>query len=100
MNRLFRCSFRPSRKYYLPALTFLLTLSLAAHAQVSSPQPAPSQAAPQPGLAPILHYISNAWDTLTRSMSQCASVTDPKLKTSTVVYLPADFPEPASLETL
>ena len=51
-------------------------------------------------MAPILQYISNAWDTLTRSMGQCASVTDPKLKSAAVVYLPAQFPEPPSLEAL
>ena len=33
-------------------------------------------------------------------MDQCASVSDPKLKTSTVVYLPADLPEPANLAAL
>ena len=81
-------------------IPLVLALSLPALSQASSPQPAPSPAAPDNGLAPILHYISHAWDTLTRSMNQCASVTDPKLKTSSVVYLPADFPEPSSLAAL
>jgi len=73
-------------------IPLVLALSLPALSQASSPQPAPSPAAPDTGLAPILHYISHAWDTLTRSMNQCASVIDPKLKTSSVVYLPAEFP--------
>jgi alpha,alpha-trehalase len=87
------------KKIQFPALVFLLALSLPAYPQANSAQPSPPQTA-GPGLAPILHYISGAWETLTRSMSQCASVADPKLKTSTVLYLPADFPEPPSLETI
>jgi alpha,alpha-trehalase len=85
-------------KKRLCLLLSILVLSTGACAQAGSAQP--DQAASNQGLAPILHYISKAWDTLTRSMSQCASVTDPKLKTSTVVYLPADFPVPPSLEAL
>src|SRR5579872_1481700 len=85
---------------YLLAPLLVLAFSLPAQPQAISTQPSPPQPANEPGLAPILHYIGNAWDTLTRDMSQCASVADPKLKTSTVVYLPQDFPEPASLQAL
>ncbi|MGE5206391.1 MAG: trehalase family glycosidase [Chlamydiota bacterium] len=84
------------KKTHLSVIGLVLALSLPAFPQ---PQPA-SVPAPEPGLAPILHYISTAWGTLTRNMSQCASVGDPKLKTATTVYLPADFPEPASLQAL
>ena len=84
------------KKIQFFALVFSLAFSFPAYPQANSAQPGAPQTA-GPGLAPILHYISGAWDTLTRSMSQCASVADPKLKTSTVVYLPADFPEPPSL---
>src|SRR5689334_474825 len=87
------------KRIQFPALVFVLALSFPAYPQANSVQPGPSQTA-GPGLAPILHYISGAWDTLTRSMNQCASVTDPKLKTSTVVYLPADLQEPPGLEAL
>jgi len=52
------------------------------------------------GLKPILSYISTAWDTLTRSMTECKSVVDPKIAASSVLYLPAGFPEPAALKTL
>ena len=89
----------PLKRIQFPALVFVLALSFPAYPQANSAPASPSQTA-GPGLAPILHYISGAWDTLTRSMSQCASVTDPKLKTSTVVYLPADFQEPPGLEAL
>jgi alpha,alpha-trehalase len=49
------------------------------------------------GLKPILQYISTAWDTLTRSMSECESVVDPKIKAAAVLYLPAGFSEPPAL---
>jgi alpha,alpha-trehalase len=81
------------KKTHLSVLALVLALSLPALPQASAQ-------AGQPGLAPILHYISNAWGTLTRDMSQCASVSDPKLKTATTVYLPADLPEPATLQAL
>jgi alpha,alpha-trehalase len=85
-----------SKKIHL--LILILAASMSAPAQAAPSQTPP--AASNQALTPILHYISNAWDTLTRSMSQCASVADPKLKTSTVVYLPADYPTPSSLEAL
>src|SRR5579862_7933342 len=52
------------------------------------------------GLKPILQYISSAWDTLTRSMSECESVVDPKMKVAAVLYLPAGFSEPPALQKL
>jgi alpha,alpha-trehalase len=58
------------------------------------------QAKPAAGLAPILHYIATGWDTLTRSMTDCGSVIDPKMKVSPVLYLPADFPTPPAVEKL
>ena len=52
------------------------------------------------GLQPILQYISSAWDTLTRSMSECESLVDPKMKVAAVLYLPAEFSEPPALQKL
>jgi alpha,alpha-trehalase len=52
------------------------------------------------GLKPILDYISSAWDTLTRSMNDCASVVDPKIKAAPVLYLPAELAEPAAVKKL
>src|ERR1700739_4116585 len=52
------------------------------------------------GLKPILSYISSAWDTLTRSMTQCDSVVDPKLAAQSVLYLPAEFRTPAAVQKL
>src|ERR1700758_1819447 len=52
------------------------------------------------GLTPILSYISSAWDTLTRSMTRCNSVVDPKLAGQSVLYLPADFAVPPAVRKL
>src|SRR5215831_2988757 len=61
---------------------------------------APSTAAGAPGLKPILNYISSAWDTLTRSMTDCQSLVDPKIAVRPVLYLPKGFPEPSTVKTV
>ncbi|GGG71086.1 trehalase family glycosidase [Edaphobacter dinghuensis] len=45
--------------------------------------------------AKILSYIHNSWDSLSRSMSDCKSLVDPKVMTAPVLYLPAGLPMPA-----
>ena len=55
---------------------------------------------PAAGLTAIRQYINTAWDTLTRSMNDCSSVVDPKMKVNPVLYLPADFPAPPAVEEL
>ena len=52
------------------------------------------------GLKPILDYISSGWDTLTRSMTDCKSIVDPKIAAQSVLYLPKEMAEPASVQTL
>ena len=52
------------------------------------------------GLAPIRQYIAGGWDSLTRSMTDCTSVVDPKMKVKPVLYLPANFPVPAAIARL
>jgi alpha,alpha-trehalase len=52
------------------------------------------------GLKPILDYISSGWDTLTRSMTDCQSVADPKIAAPSVLYLPAGFQEPEAVKGL
>ena len=54
----------------------------------------------QAGLPEIDAYISTAWDTLTRSMTSCKSISDPKASTRPVIYLPADWVTPATLDHL
>jgi alpha,alpha-trehalase len=58
------------------------------------------QSGDKQGLKPIQNYISDAWDTLTRSMTNCESIVDPKIADSPVLYLPAGFEEPTALHEL
>ncbi len=54
----------------------------------------------EPGLNPILSYISTGWDTLTRSMTSCETLVDPKLSAAPVLYLPAGFAAPVAVQKL
>jgi len=85
MQRRFRSSF------------FCVLLSLCIWASAGA-QTSASTAGP--GLKPILNYISTAWDTLTRSMTDCQTIVDPKIATQSVLYLPREFPEPPSVQAL
>ena len=76
---------------------FLALLCTFANAQAVA---APASAPADQGLKPILNYISSAWDTLTRSMTDCGSVVDPKIKVPPVLYLPAEVAEPAAVQKL
>ena len=51
-------------------------------------------------LQAILDYIRSDWDLLTRSMTRCDSVVDPKVPEASLLYLPAGFPEPDSVKKL
>ena len=68
-------------------LAFLLCLTPAF---AGGPEPSSN-----PGLAPILKYIDTGWDTLTRSMTDCNTVVDPKLIEESILYLPAGSATPA-----
>jgi len=71
---------------------------------------AQQSASPDPDAT--LNYIHAAWDTLTRSVTDCNSLTDVKVaggaggsdaagsSPATVLYLPADMPTPAKLNEL
>ena len=63
-----RCS------YFRRVFPFPALLGAVSNAQAVAPTAPADQ-----GLKPILDYISSAWDTLTRSMTDCASVVDPKI---------------------
>jgi len=52
------------------------------------------------GASSIDAYIHATWGTLTRSMSSCASISDPKLNTPPLLYLPHDLPEPPEVAAL
>jgi alpha,alpha-trehalase len=52
------------------------------------------------GVSATLRYISQAWNVLTRSMTECKTVYDPKAPSESTVYLPADFPVPLQVTKL
>src|SRR6266404_6264857 len=83
-----------NRRLSLPLifLLFLLACPPGALAQ--------EQKKPIAGLASIRQYISSGWDNLTRSMTDCASVVDPKMKVNPVIYLPAGFAAPPAVQKL
>jgi alpha,alpha-trehalase len=65
----------------------MLLLPLAALAQQGQPEQTQK-------------YIASTWSVLTRSMSDCKTVVDPKLPSATVLYIPADKPVPAAVQQL
>ena len=81
----------------LLALVTILPCAFAQDAQTKAPPPS------KPEASSITEYIHKSWDTLSRSMADCHSFTDPKLMHATaVLYLPAEVaapPEIAALKT-
>lgn len=69
----------------------------SARAQDTIPATAP-HAAPDP--AATLDYIHNAWDTLTRSMTDCHSLVDTKVNANPILYMPAELPAPPEVTAL
>lgn len=82
------------QKLRLAVLLFLLCplLGTDLRAQAAGPSPADK--------AKILSYIHTGWDTLSRSMSSCASVADPKITTTPILYLPAGMSVPPSVAAM
>ena len=57
----------------------------------------PAQTTSGPGAADkakIFAYIHTNWDTLSRSMTSCKSIIDPKVTTAPILYLPAGMATP------
>ena len=52
------------------------------------------------GLDQIRSYIASGWDSLTRSLTDCKTIVDPKLAAASVLYVPADFEVPATVQQL
>ncbi len=73
---------------------------VAGSAELSSAEQTSAQVNANYGLKPILDYIATGWDALTRSMAECGSVVDPKIKVPPVLYLPKNMPEPDAVKEL
>ena len=85
---------RPHPPIYRCLVVFVLLCIASADHALAAP------ASEGQGLKPVLDYISAAWDTLTRSMTDCQSIVDPKIKAAPVLYLPAGYAEPATVQKL
>lgn len=60
--------------------------------------PAESSTKSSTPLDQIRGYISSAWDSLTRSLTDCNTIVDTKLSSTSILYLPADVTEPTSVQ--
>jgi alpha,alpha-trehalase len=65
---------------------------------IASAQEVPTAATPNPEAT--LTYIHAAWDTLTRSMTDCHSLVDIKVSANPILYMPADVPAPSAVTEL
>jgi alpha,alpha-trehalase len=86
------CAFFRCRQTALTALVFYAILTPASFAQEAK--------AKEAGLRQIRSYIAAGWDTLTRSLTDCKVIVDPKLAAASVLYLPADFDAPADVQEM
>src|SRR5437763_12799897 len=93
------------------ALLLLLgaLFSANAPAQIGQTRSAPSSGAqtaqaaaelPAASITSLRSYIHEAWQTLTRSMTDCRSLADTKLKQQPVLYVPQDSQIPPQVQQL
>jgi alpha,alpha-trehalase len=82
-------------KKTLPLCTELIAL-MGLFAGCLIAQPAGQNAAAD---AKILAYIDSGWDSLSRSMTDCKSLVDPKVPTTPVLYLPAEMATPTAVSS-
>jgi alpha,alpha-trehalase len=82
-----RQTMNPRYKYCLLLIVFHL-FAYIANAQSPQREVPPSD---------ILTYISQGWDTLSRSMTDCKSLIDPKITTAPILYLPAGMSVPPAV---
>jgi alpha,alpha-trehalase len=76
---------------------FVLAVAATQITQAQQAAPAPNNT---PDPAATLTYIHGAWDTLTRSMTDCHSLVDIKVATNPVLYMPAETPAPPDVTAL
>lgn len=94
-----RSKFFPSAVFLCLGVNACLILSTTA-ARRAKGGGAVGRAGQQQGLDDILKYISDGWNSLTRSMTNCASAADTKSAENSVLYLPAQFSVPAAVQQL
>src|ERR1017187_3174296 len=83
------------RLFYL----FFLAVAATADPMIQAQQAGPG-ASQAPNPEATLQYIHAAWDTLTRSMTDCHSLVDIKVTANPILYMPADVPVPPTVKEL
>jgi alpha,alpha-trehalase len=76
---------------------FVISIAVGSVPEIASAQTPPAR---DQGLDPIRQYIAAGWDSLTRSLTECKTIVDPKLAAAAVLYIPADFETPAAVQQL
>jgi alpha,alpha-trehalase len=95
------CSRASSRVHYALLLCRNIALAATIFCAIFAPASvAQETGAKEAGLRQIRSYIAAAWDTLTRSQTDCKVIVDPKLAAASVLYLPADFDVPADVQQM
>ncbi len=74
-------------------LAVCLWIQPATFAQTASPSTTGA-------LAPIRAYISDGWNKLSRSLTDCSTYEDSKLKSAPQLYLPPEYPIPENIRAL
>jgi alpha,alpha-trehalase len=78
-----------------------ISISLAAGGSAAlAQQTTESTSTPAPNPDATLNYIHGAWQTLTRSQTDCHSLVDSKITTTPILYLPAGMPKSAELSAI
>jgi len=85
-------AFSRCRNIALAAVVFCAVFAPTSFAQEAG--------AKEAGLRQIRSYIAAAWDTLTRSLTDCKVIVDPKLASASVLYIPAGFDVPADVQQM
>ena len=82
--------------YAARAYAYLVIVALLFAGAARSQPPRPDAAEN----AKILAYIDGAWDNLSRSMTDCKSLIDPKVTTTPILYLPAGMAIPPAVASV
>jgi alpha,alpha-trehalase len=86
----------PSHRIFIEIASAILAACLCSSAWAQTATPSIDAASN----TKILSYIHNSWDSLSRSMTDCKSLADPKVTTAPVLYLPADLATPTPVTAM
>ncbi len=86
----------PSHRIFFDITSAILAVCLCSSACAQTATPSIDAASN----TKIRGYIHNGWDSLSRSMTDCKSLADPKVTTAPVLYLPADLATPTPVTAM